>query len=94
MSMLEATMLICFGAAWPTSIWKSYQSRTNRGKSVWFLVIVFIGYVSGTLHKIHHDLDPVMALYIVNGCLVFTDFCLYLRNMKFDRARGRVAING
>ena len=34
MSIFEAIMLICFGAAWPFSIYKSYTSRENTGKSI------------------------------------------------------------
>jgi lipopolysaccharide export LptBFGC system permease protein LptF len=84
MSIFEAVMLVCFGAAWPISIWKSYTSRTNRGKSLWFLLIVLSGYVSGTLHKIHYNPDPVMALYIFNGVMVFMDVCLYARNRRIE----------
>ncbi len=84
MSIFEAVMLVCFGAAWPISIWKSYTSRTNRGKSLWFLLIVFGGYVSGTLHKIHYNPDPVMALYIFNGVMVLMDVCLYARNRRIE----------
>jgi len=85
MSVFEIGMLLCFGAAWPTSIYKSYKSRTNKGKSIWFLIILFIGYISGVLHKIHYSLDPVMGLYILNGCLVAVDICFYVRNRRFDR---------
>src|SRR5450756_2332444 len=46
MSVFEAGMLICFGAAWPTNIAKSLKSRTAKGKSLPFLIIVMVGYVS------------------------------------------------
>jgi hypothetical protein len=45
MSIFEMIMLVCFGAAWPFSIIKSYKSRDNNGKSVVFLFIVVIGYI-------------------------------------------------
>ncbi len=80
MSPFEITMLVCFGAAWPLSIWKSYTSRRNGSKSVWFLLVVLIGYVSGVVHKIMYNPDPVVYLYALNGAMVATDIGLYFRN--------------
>ena len=82
MSLFEIAMLVCFGVAWPFSIARSYRSRSNAGKSVVFLVIVFLGYVSGSLHKILYDLDAVLALYVLNGLMVATDIALYYRNAR------------
>lgn len=83
MSIFEALMLICFGAAWPISIYKSYKSRTNSGKSLHFLIIIFIGYVSGVAHKFIYSFDYVIFLYILNGLMVLTDIGLYFRNKKY-----------
>ncbi len=82
MSVFEALMLLCFGTAWPISVWKSYRSRQTAGKSLPFMIIVFIGYISGALHKILYHLDWVLALYILNGLLVATDIGLFLRNSR------------
>ena len=86
MSPFEAVMILCFGCAWPLSIWKSFRSRSNRGKSLPFMIVIFAGYVSGCLHKIHYSFDPVIALYILNAVLVFTDICLYARNSRLAAA--------
>ena len=83
MSIFEIMMLICFGAAWPFSILKSYRSRSNRGKSALFLAVVLAGYIAGTLHKIHFNPDAVMYLYILNGIMVAVDLGLYVRNKRF-----------
>lgn len=88
MSIFEIAMLVCFGAAWPFSLARSYRSRTNAGKSLFFLGVVFLGYVSGILHKMFFNPDPVIGLYLLNGAMVAGDICLYLRNRKFDRLRG------
>ena len=80
MSVFEATMLICFGAAWPVSIYKSYKSRTNGGKSLFFLIVVAIGYLSGVTHKLIYNFDLVIYLYIANAIMVFIDIALYYRN--------------
>ena len=84
MSIFEATMLACFGAAWPFSIYKSYTSRSNEGKSLFFLFVVLIGYSSGILHKLIYNFDLVIYLYILNFCLVFTDIILYFRNKRIN----------
>ena len=82
MSIFEAIMLICFGAAWPFSIYKSYTSRENTGKSIMFLLVVFVGYMAGMMHKLFYNFDLVIYLYGLNGCMVFMDIILYFRNKK------------
>ena len=86
MSIFEAVMLFCFGVAWPFSIYRSYKSRTNAGKSLSFLYVVFLGYVSGTLHKIIYNFDMVIVLYVLNGLMVFIDIILYYRNKKLHES--------
>jgi len=81
-SVFEILMLVCFGAAWPFSIVRSWRSRSNAGKSFPFLLVVFTGYVSGTLHKLLYAPDPVIALYIANGAMVAIDMLLYARNRR------------
>lgn len=81
-SIFEIIMLICFGAAWPFSIYKSYKSRSNAGKSIVFLFVVLIGYVAGMLHKIFYNFDVVIYLYALNAALVLTDMLLYYRNSR------------
>lgn len=58
-SPFEALMIACFGTAWPVSIWKSYTSRRNEGKSFVFLCVIFTGYVSGVFHKALFNPDGV-----------------------------------
>lgn len=82
MSIFEIIMLICFGAAWPLSIYKSYTSRTTEGKSVSFLIIILIGYVSGILYKIFNQYDAVVYLYLLNFIMVLTDLLIYFRNSR------------
>lgn len=81
-SIFEIVMLVCFGAAWPFSIYRSYTSRSNAGKSIGFLIVVLIGYIAGTFHKIFYNYDSVIFLYALNGALVLTDILLYYRNSR------------
>jgi hypothetical protein len=85
MSVFEVIMLVCFGAAWPFSIYKSYRSRSNSGKSVTFLFIILIGYISGLLHKVLFNFDLVIILYGINAVMVSVDILLYFRNRRYDK---------
>ncbi len=80
MSIFEIIMLVCFGMAWPFSIYKSWKTRQIGSKSLLFLVVIFIGYIAGTMHKIFYYFDYVIILYILNGTMVAVDIALYLRN--------------
>ncbi|TVR01346.1 MAG: hypothetical protein EA403_10565 [Spirochaetaceae bacterium] len=83
MSLFEIIMLICFGMAWPFSIYKSYTTRQVGSKSLIFLVALLIGYIAGILHKIFFFYDAVIFLYILNGTMVSIDIALYLRNRLY-----------
>lgn len=85
MSIFEIGMLVCFGAAWPASIYKSFKSRSTKGKSILFLIILFVGYIFGILHKLIYRFDYVIFLYILNSLMVFTDVVLYFRNRHIER---------
>jgi hypothetical protein len=82
-SAFEIIMLVCFGAAWPVSIYKSLKTRAVAGKSLPFLLIIFIGYIAGIIHKIVYHYDLVMYLYILNALMVALDIILYLRNRLY-----------
>lgn len=82
MSIFEMIMLICFGAAWPFSIYKSYTSKSTSGKSIFFLIVIMIGYVSGIINKLFYNYNWVIYLYMLNLTMVFIDTMLYVRNSK------------
>jgi len=84
-SIFEAAMLICFGLAWPFSIYKSWTSRTNKGKSLFFLGVLFLGYICGVLFKITGNTDRIIFLYFLNGSMILTDIIIYFRNKKLDQ---------
>ena len=84
MSFFEALMLICFGTAWPASIYKSYVSQSVEGKSLMFMLIVEVGYLAGILHKFLYSFDMVIWLYILNLIMVTIDICLYARNYRYS----------
>ena len=92
MSVFEAIMLLCFGLAWPFSIYKSATSHSIAGKSPIFLIALLVGYVSGIIHKALYSPDIVMVLYILNLIMVTADFLLYLRNAKEQKQKPRQSV--
>ena len=82
MSFFELVMLLCFGVAWPFSIYKSIVSHSVKGKSLSFLLIVWWGYFAGVLHKAFYNPDIVIVFYAINLTMVTVDTLLYLRNRR------------
>ncbi|MEA3284291.1 MAG: hypothetical protein U9Q00_04845 [Synergistota bacterium] len=82
----EGIMLICFGMAWPASIWKSVTSKSTKGKSLSFMVIILVGYVAGIIKSlIEPEISwPVLSLYLLNTAMVTTDTALYFRNKRLE----------
>ncbi|MGI5892768.1 MAG: hypothetical protein ACOX7H_08620 [Bacillota bacterium] len=90
MSTLELVMLLCFGAAWPASIYRSYKSCSTRGKSVIFLWILIAGYIAGVLNKLlFFPDDPVIFFYILNLVMVSVDLMLYYRNRRIEKSQDK-----
>lgn len=89
MSVFEAVMLLCFGAAWPFSIARSVKSKSTHGKSLVFLLILIAGYISGIINKILYSNDIVLYLYILNLAMVSTDAILWVRNRRLEKRAGR-----
>lgn len=86
--ILEAGMLICFGLSWPFNISKSLRSRTAKGKSIVFEILVIVGYLCGLTGKLlTGDTSYVVFFYIADILMVATDLVLTLRNRRLDRER-------
>ena len=84
----ETIMLVCFGFSWPAMILKSLRSRTAKGKSLSFLLLVEIGYLFGIIGKIiTHTYNLATFFYFINFFMVLTDILLYFRNVRLDRER-------
>ncbi|MBE6957310.1 MAG: hypothetical protein E7450_07655 [Ruminococcaceae bacterium] len=89
--LLEIVMLLCFGASWPINAVKSYKARTARGKSIFFLLLIELGYIAGISAKL---LNPtfdyaakwyVLFFYVLNFLMVGVDVAIYFRNRKLDK---------
>ena len=91
--IFEIVMLVTFGASWPLNVMKSYKAKTTKGKSLPFLLLIFIGYAAGILSKlVNPDYMAVIAekwyvlfFYVLNFIMVGTDLCMYVRNYRLDK---------
>ena len=95
MNIFESIMLICFGFAWPISIYKSVVSKKTAGKSLLFLAVLQIGYVAGVLFKLteyranlkinpDETISINLYLYILNFVMITIDELLFLRNRRIE----------
>ena len=92
LEILEAGMLFCFGFAWPFNIYRSYKARSNTGKSLLFLIVIWAGYLLGILYKAFSpDHDFILWLYVINIAMVSIDIVLYYRNMIISKKESSVS---
>lgn len=88
----EIIMLVCFASAWPFSIYRSYVSGSTKGKSLFFLLILIIGYLCGIVNKfVSDDVNYVLFFYILNTALVSLDVVLYFRNRRRENRPETIA---
>ena len=85
MGVFEFLMLFCFGFSWPFSIAKSIRSKSTKGKSLMFMLLVLFGYVFGIIHKVLYNFNWVTWAYAVLFVLVSVDLVLYWRNWRLER---------
>lgn len=83
--LFEVLMVVSFGVSWPMAIIKSYQARTAKGKSLFFLCMILFGYACGIASKIlNGKINYVIGFYVLNFVMVSFDLILYFRNKKLD----------
>ena len=91
-SILEATMLVCFGLSWPINTMKAYRARSAKNMSLPFILMIITGYLAGISAKLlTHQTNYVLAVYFVNLVVVSLNLMVYFRNKKLDM-EGKEAI--
>ncbi len=91
--LLEIIMIVSFGASWPLNVIKSYKTRTAKGKSIAFLLLIFFGYIAGISSKFVNPAYMaafsekwyVLFFYFLNFIMVGADIVMYFRNKKLDK---------
>ena len=87
-SMLETTMLLCFGFSWPLNVIKAYKARTAKGTSLPFILLIITGYIAGISDKIiTHQITYVLIAYVLNLAIVSLNILVYFRNVSLDKKR-------
>ena len=89
--VLEATMLIMFGISWPFNLAKSIKSKSTKGKSLLFLVLIDVGYMAGITSKFFSTSFVwktdwwVFAIYVINFCFVTADLTMFFINKNREQ---------
>lgn len=84
-SILEATMLVCFGLSWPINTMKAYRARSAKNMSLPFILMIITGYLAGISAKLlTHQINYVLAVYFVNLVVVSLNLMVYFRNKRLD----------
>ena len=88
-SVLEATMLMCFGLSWPINEIKAWQARTAKATSPLFLALITFGYVAGIAAKfVGNNVNWVLGVYVFNLLALIVNDLIYLRNRAIDMQEG------
>lgn len=86
--LFEAGMLVCFGFSWPINVVKAYKAGTAKSTSLAFIFLIITGYVLGISAKvINHQFNYVLAVYVLNLVIVFSNVLVYFRNRSLDKIR-------
>lgn len=89
--ILEVVMLVCFGCSWPLNVYKSIKTKSTKGKSLLFLILIDLGYIAGMTSKfVSTTFDWskdwwVFAIYVLNFVMVTTDLILYFINCSREK---------
>lgn len=85
--IFEIGMIVMFGASWPMNVLKSIKTRSTKGKSIAFLILIFSGYILGIISKLTAPSFKwyVMFFYVLNLLMVGTDIVLYAINYTREK---------
>ena len=89
--VLEATMLIMFGISWPFNLMKSIRTKSTKGKSLLFLMLIDLGYIAGITSKFFSTSFVwatdwwVFAIYVINFLFVSADLAMYFINRSNEK---------
>ena len=87
-SMLEATMLICFGLSWPINTMKAFKARSAKNMSLPFILLIIFGYVAGISAKLlMNQNNYVLVVYFINLAVVTLNLMVYFRNKRLDEVK-------
>lgn len=91
--ILEILMLVAFGISWPISLIKNIKSKSTKGISLLFYILIFFGYIAGIISKFTNDAYMasistkwyVLIFYFLNLTVVGLNIIVYLRNKHLEK---------
>lgn len=87
-SILEATMLVCFGLSWPMNVMKALRARSAKNMSLPFILLIIAGYIAGISAKLMlNQVNYVLVVYFINLAVVSMNLLVYFRNKRLDMAK-------
>ena len=92
-SVLEACMLICFGASCPLSVVKNYKAKSAKAMSLPFILLIVSGYICGIIAKFiklgisEHVAPYVLVVYFFNLIVVSINIVIYFINRGYDKKK-------
>ncbi len=95
--VLEAIMIILFGISWPFNLAKSIRSKTTKGKSLLFLILIDVGYIGGLTSKFFSETFAwatdwwIFVVYAINFILVSADLLVYSINRTREKRVDSIA---
>ena len=83
-TILEATMLVCFGCAWPLASVRMLRTRRAEGRGLLPTGLIFAGYLAGMAAKLVFTchggpLAPIFWMYFLNAGSVGVNLALQWR---------------
>ena len=99
-TIFEIVMIGCFGASWPFNIIRAYKARTTKGTSLFFLFLIFSGYVAGIVSKVCLMIEKgaafwtfvsalAFSFYVINLTMLTIALIIYFRNKKLDNQKAQ-----
>lgn len=94
--ILEVVMLVLFGISWPFNLIKSIKSKSTKGKSLLFLILIDLGYVAGIASKFFSTTFVwatdwwVFMIYCINFAFVSADLIMYFINKQREKQQVEV----
>ena len=93
--ILEIIMIVCFGVSWPLNLRKNLKSKTAKGISLWFYLMIFFGYIAGIISKFLNESYManfntkwyVLIFYFINLFVVGLNVIVYFRNRHLDNMK-------
>ena len=89
--VLEAIMIVLFGISWPFNLFKSIKTRSAKGKSILFLVLIDLGYIASITSKFFSETFVwstdwwIFMIYCINLSFVSADLVMYFINKNRDK---------